>query len=73
MRLARRLDRVTASPSLAVSAEVRRLRAEGRVILDFGVGELDFPAVAVAKAAVKAAVDADLSHYTPTAGTPELR
>jgi aspartate aminotransferase len=64
---------ISPSPSLAVSAEIRRLRAEGRDVLDLGVGEPDFPAIGIAKAAARAAIDADDSHYTPTPGTPEVR
>ncbi len=73
MKLSKRVSAVSPSPSFAVSAQIRALRAQGRDILDLGVGEPDFPAVASAKAAAHAAIDADRSHYTPTAGTSELR
>lgn len=73
MRLSTRIQEVAPSPSFAVSAEVARLRREGRTIIDFGVGELDFPTVSAAKRAAKEAIDADQSRYTPTPGTAELR
>lgn len=73
MKLSKRVSAISPSPSLAVSAKIRALRAEGRNVLDLGVGEPDFPAVAAGKAAAHAAIDADRSHYTPTPGTPELR
>ena len=73
MKWSRRVSAIASSPSFAVSAQIRELRAQGRDVLDLGVGEPDFPAVAPAKAAAHAAIDADRSHYTPTPGTPELR
>jgi aspartate aminotransferase len=73
MRVSRRALSIQPSPTLSVGTEVKRLRAQGADVIDLGVGEPDFPTVPSAKAAAHAAIDADLSHYTPTVGTPELR
>lgn len=73
MRPSARAAALEPSPSLAVSSEVRRLRALGRDILDLGLGEPSFPAVAAAKRAVVDAVARDDSHYGPSVGNAELR
>lgn len=73
MKVSKRVNSIDSSPSFAVSARIREMRAAGRDVLDLGVGEPDFPAIAVAKAAAHAAIDGDRSHYTPTRGTAELR
>ncbi|MCB9588496.1 MAG: pyridoxal phosphate-dependent aminotransferase [Polyangiaceae bacterium] len=70
--VAARLDRVPASATLAMNARVEELRAAGKPILDFGVGEADFePPAAVLEAARDALHHAN--HYAPVAGTDELR
>lgn len=44
MRLiATRLDSVKPSPSMAAKSHVDALRAAGRTIIDFTIGEPDFP------------------------------
>ena len=73
MKWSKRVSAISPSPSFAVSAKIREMRAQGRDVLDLGVGEPDFPAIAEAKAAAHAAIDGDRSHYTPTPGTAELR
>ncbi len=55
-----------------MNARVDELRASGRKILDFGVGEADFePPAAILEAARDALHRAN--HYAPVAGTDELR
>jgi len=49
------------------------MKAAGENILSMSLGEPDFPTPAHVKQAVKEAVDADMSHYGPVAGTPGLR
>ncbi|MBC7172856.1 MAG: aminotransferase class I/II-fold pyridoxal phosphate-dependent enzyme, partial [Polyangiaceae bacterium] len=52
----------------------RALRAEGRDILSFSVGEPDFePPEHVREAAAKAIMDGRASRYTAARGIPELR
>ena len=72
-RLARRLEAVSASPTLQVMMEARALRARGVDVIDFGPGEPDFSTPENIKRAGLAAIRNDLSHYTETSGLPELR
>lgn len=71
--LAQRTTRVGASPTMQVLLEADRLRRLGVDVVDLGAGEPDFPTPAHVKAAGRAAIDADFTKYTPTAGIPELR
>ncbi len=59
---------------MAISDKARSLRAAGRKVIGFGLGEPDFPTPAhVVEAAREAAADPANHHYTPAAGLPELR
>ncbi|HKN48188.1 MAG TPA: aminotransferase class I/II-fold pyridoxal phosphate-dependent enzyme, partial [Candidatus Polarisedimenticolia bacterium] len=71
--LARRLDAISVSPTLQVMMEAKALRARGVDVIDFGPGEPDFDSPENVKRAGKAAIDANLSHYTDTSGILELR
>ncbi|MGE0591302.1 MAG: pyridoxal phosphate-dependent aminotransferase [Vicinamibacterales bacterium] len=68
-----RLARVSGSGTLKVAAEAERLRRAGHNVVDFGAGEPDFPTPEHAKAAAKAAIDANFTRYTVAAGILELR
>jgi aspartate aminotransferase len=67
------MSRVTPSPTLRVSAEADRLRRQGIDVVDLGAGEPDFPTPEHIKAAGRAAIDANFTKYTPSAGMMELR
>ncbi len=72
-RLSARALNLTPSSTLAVTARVRALRAEGVDVIGFGAGEPDFDTPASIK---QAAIDALLSgetHYMPVAGEPGAR
>ena len=71
-KLASRLDRVAPSATLAMTAKAAELKAEGRTVYPFGVGEPDFDTPdAIVQAAIEAAPSA--SHYTAATGTKELK
>jgi aspartate aminotransferase len=70
---AQRLAQVAESATMKVAAEAERLRRAGHRVVDFSVGEPDFPTPAHIKDAGKAAIDADFTRYTAVAGVPELR
>jgi aspartate aminotransferase len=72
-RLARRLDVVQPSATLAVSARAAALRAQGKTVYPFGVGEPDFDTPAHVREAAKLALDKGQTRYTAVSGTPELR
>src|SRR5437588_8188269 len=73
LRLADRMARLGTESAFDVLARVNRLRAEGRNIISFGLGEPDFDTPEPIKEACKAALDANATHYGPSAGLPELR
>ncbi len=70
---AHRLDSVKPSPSMAAKARVDALRAEGRSIIDFTIGEPDFPTPQHIVEAGIAALSAGHTRYTAATGTPALR
>jgi aspartate aminotransferase len=70
---AQRLAQVSESATMKVAAEAERLRRAGHAVVDFSVGEPDFPTPEHIKAAGKAAIDANFTRYTAVAGVPELR
>lgn len=70
---ARRFDLIKASPSMGAKAKVDSLRAAGKRIVDFTIGEPDF---ATPQHVVQAGIAALLhgqTKYTAAAGTPALR
>lgn len=71
--LSKRVGRVGFSPTLAVNDLARRLRAEGRNVLDFSAGQPDFHTPDPIKEAGRRAIDENQTRYTATAGIPELR
>jgi aspartate aminotransferase len=71
--IAARLSRIKPSPTLAVDARAKALKAEGRDVINLGAGEPDFDTPDFIKAAAKAAMDAGKTKYTPVDGTPELK
>ncbi|HUQ86188.1 MAG TPA: pyridoxal phosphate-dependent aminotransferase [Vicinamibacterales bacterium] len=73
MTFASRMNRVTVSPTLKVAAEADRLRRAGVDVVDLGAGEPDFCTPEHVKAAAHAALDANFTKYTPSAGVLELR
>ena len=73
MTFASRMSRVQVSPTLRVAAEADRLRRQGVDVVDLGAGEPDFGTPDHVKNAAKAALDANFTKYTPSAGVLELR
>ncbi|MCK9798389.1 pyridoxal phosphate-dependent aminotransferase [Pseudomonas sp. MAFF 302030] len=61
------------SPSIAANALVSQLRAEGRDIVNFTVGEPDFDTPAHILEAARQAMASGDTHYTATTGTLALR
>jgi aspartate aminotransferase len=73
MKLASRISLIELSPTFRINAAARALKAKGVDVLDFSVGEPDFPTPEAAKRAGKAAIDGDVTKYTANEGTAELR
>ena len=73
MNFASRMSRTSVSPTLKVAAEADRLRRQGVDVVDLGAGEPDFGTPEHVKNAAHAALDANFTKYTPSAGVLELR
>jgi aspartate aminotransferase len=71
--IAKRLASIKPSPTLAVAAKAKELKAAGKDVIGLGVGEPDFDTPDFIKEAAKKAMDAGDTKYTPVPGTPELR
>lgn len=71
--LAQRVQRIKPSPTLAVSARAEELQAEGKDILNLGVGEPDFDTPDFIKKAAIKAIEAGFTKYTAVDGTKALR
>src|ERR1700753_3885576 len=67
------VSRLGSEAAFEVLGRARQLQAEGRDIVHLEIGEPDFDTPEHIKAAGKAAIDANLTHYAPNAGIPELR
>jgi aspartate aminotransferase len=73
IQLSDRVQRVKPSPTLAISALAQQLKAEGRDIINLGVGEPDFPTPAHIKQAGIDAINDNKTGYTAVDGIPELK
>ncbi len=71
--LADRVVQIAPSPTLAVNAKAKALRASGADILNFSVGEADFQTPPHVCAAGKKAIDDGRTRYTPVPGILGLR
>lgn len=73
MRFSSNIAQLRPSATIAVSTLAKRLKAEGRDIIDLSAGEPDFDTPDwIAEAGVQAIRDGH-TRYTPAAGIPELR
>src|SRR5690348_11454626 len=61
------------SATLAMAAKARELKAAGKTVFDFSVGEPDFTTPEHICAAAQAAMKAGHTHYTAASGIAELK
>lgn len=73
MQLAKRLDDVAESITLAVTAKANDLKKAGKDVVSFGAGEPDFDTPEFIKEAAIQALRAGKTKYEPTPGTMEAR
>ena len=66
-------DNITPSPTLAVTARAKALKAAGQDICGFGAGEPDFDTPDFIKDACLEALREGQTKYIPASGLPELR
>ncbi|HEY8668820.1 MAG TPA: pyridoxal phosphate-dependent aminotransferase [Tepidisphaeraceae bacterium] len=71
--LAERMQLISDSITLAVSAKANALKKAGVDVVGFGAGEPDFDTPEFIKDAAKTALDLGQTKYTPTPCFPELR
>lgn len=64
---------IAPSPTLAVDAKAKALKATGKDVCGFGAGEPDFDTPEFIKIACAEALAAGQTKYAPTAGIPALR
>jgi len=73
MSLSSNVERLQPSATIAVSTLAKRLRAEGRDVVDLSAGEPDFDTPEwIAEAGIRAIREGN-TRYTPAPGLPELR
>jgi aspartate aminotransferase len=73
MQLSKRVQSVKPSPTLAIDAKAKALKAQGIDVISFGTGEPDFDTPNNIKEAAKKALDSGFTKYCPVAGTPDLK
>ncbi len=73
MELSKKAMKIKASSTLAISAKAAELKAAGKDMVTFGVGEPDFDTPIHIREAAKKAIDMGKTRYTPAAGIPALR
>jgi len=73
MKLANRVNRIKPSPTLAIDAKAKSLRAQGVDVIGFGAGEPDFDTPAAIKNAAKNAIDSGFTKYMPVGGSDDLK
>lgn len=73
MRLASRVSRIKPSPTLAVDARAKQLKAEGKDVIGLGAGEPDFDTPQHVKDAAIKAINDGFTKYTAVDGIPSLK
>jgi aspartate aminotransferase len=71
--LSQRVQNIKPSPTLAITARAKALKAAGEDIIGLGAGEPDFDTPDFIKQAAIAAIQAGQTKYTAVDGTPELK
>ncbi len=72
-KLSDRVQSIAPSPTLALTAKAKELKAAGKDVISLGAGEPDFDTPQWIKEEAKKQIDAGFTKYTPAAGIPELR
>jgi aspartate aminotransferase len=73
MHIGEPVARMKESATLAVAAKAAALKAAGKPVIGFGVGEPDFDTPAPIREAAKRALDAGMTRYAPTPGDKSVR
>ncbi|MCR2820211.1 pyridoxal phosphate-dependent aminotransferase [Lederbergia panacisoli] len=73
MNLAQRVDALTPSSTLAITAKAKELKSQGLDIIGLGAGEPDFNTPKNIIEAAYQSMNEGATKYTPAAGLPELK
>jgi aspartate aminotransferase len=73
IRLAGRVGRIQPSPTLAVEARAKELKAQGKDVISLGAGEPDFDTPEHIKEAAIQAIRSGFTKYTEVDGIPALK
>ncbi len=73
MKLSERIQEISPSITLGVTARAKLLKSQGVDIISFGAGEPDFPTPEHIRKAAAEAIEAGFTRYTPSTGTQELK
>jgi aspartate aminotransferase len=73
MKISKRVQNVSQSLTLALSAKAKRMKKEGLDVVGFGAGEPDFDTPAHIKAVAIEDINNGVTKYTPASGIMELK
>ena len=73
LRLARRMSRLGTETAFDVLVKAKALEAQGKDIIHLEIGEPDFDTPANIIGAAQQALNSGWTHYSPSAGLPQLR
>lgn len=71
--LSERIKNICPSQTLAITAQVLKMKAEGKKVISFGAGEPDFDTPANIQDVAIKAIKNGFTHYTAASGIPELK
>jgi aspartate aminotransferase len=73
MESSSQVGQLDASPTLAISAEAKKLQRSGKEVISLGAGEPDFSTPEHINQAAISAINNGFTGYTQTVGIEELR
>lgn len=73
MKMSKRILEIQPSATISISAKAKTMKAEGKPVISFSLGEPDFNSPESASKAAIEAINRGESHYTLNAGIIELR
>ena len=73
MVISERARRTNPSPTLAITAKAKQMKKDGIDVISFGAGEPDFDTPQNVKDAAIKALQAGVTKYTDSSGTPEVK
>ena len=73
MQLSKRVLSIKESPTLAITAQAEKMKAQGLDVIGLAAGEPDFNTPDFIRSSAKAAIDAGLTKYTQVGGIPTLK